>query len=202
MTRKQKAAIERARKEPASFAKIPREKRKPAHAPAPAAVVDDDDADFENDTTGTENITISARAFWLDDSTVRWWAEAIEAIDKRGDKEPLKSYLRSELELLPEARLFLADMIDRYQLKPKRGRKATPAYDRTGVEAMLEIAIKDVSAHRGEIDVALKEVAQRYSIYGITEKTLKNAFEERRGSTRRMKARRGEETRKVRRRTV
>jgi hypothetical protein len=136
------------------------------------------------------------RGFWLDAVTIHW-AEAIEAIDKRGDKEPLKKLLKSEFELPPEARRFLADLIDRYQLKLKRGRKATPAYDRTYIEAILELAIDDVLAHRGAIDVALKEVAEEWDYEGITEKKLKNAFEKRRGSTRRMEARRGEKSRKV-----
>jgi hypothetical protein len=185
MILKRKAAIERPRKE-----------LKPAHA-TPTAVVDD--SIFEGDFRGLENITASVMA-WLDDNPFTGaWVDAIEAIDKRGDKEQLTSLLKSDFKLTPKARLFLADMIDRYQLKPKRGRKPTPAYHRSPVEWRLECAIEDVRAHRGEIDVALREIAQRYAEYGITEKKLKNAFEGRRGSTRRMKARR-EETRRGQRR--
>jgi hypothetical protein len=173
----------------------PRVKRKPVRPQTPTAVVDESIL-FEGGD-GLENVRVSDRAFWLDDRFTLHWADAIEAIDKDGDKEPLKDLLKSEFELTPKARFFLADMIDRYQLKPKRGRKATPAYDRSRADRILELAIEDLFTHRGDIDTALKEVARRYNTYGITEKKLKNAFEGRRGSTRRMKARRGEKSRKV-----
>jgi hypothetical protein len=181
MTSKRKATIER-----------PRKKLKPAHA-TPTAVIDD--SIFEGDFRGLENITVSLMGY---DPITGRWVKAIEAFDKfGGDKEQLKSLLKSDFKLTPEARFFLADMIDRYQLKPKRGRKATPAYDRSPAERWLEYAIEDVYAHRGDIDTAFKEVARHYNTYGITEKKLKNAFDGRRGSTRRMKARRGEKSGKV-----
>jgi hypothetical protein len=55
--------------------------------------------------------------FWLDDPSVERWVRALEAVDKRGDKGPLLSLLRSECDLPREARIYLADLLDRHQLK-------------------------------------------------------------------------------------
>src|SRR5579862_4059471 len=78
------------------------------------------------------------RAFWLgDDLSVEPWVTALEAIDKTGDKMLLLDLLRSECPLPQTARLYLADLLERYDLKAPRHRPRTPAYDYTAVEAAL-----------------------------------------------------------------
>jgi hypothetical protein len=69
---------------------------------APAAVVDE--SIFEGDYSGLENIRWRHCAFWLDDEVTIHWAAAIEAIDKTGDKKPLRSLLQSKFEMTSGAR--------------------------------------------------------------------------------------------------
>lgn len=80
-------------------------------------------------------------AFWLGDDTseIDPWVSALEAIDKRRDKEPLIALLKSDRELSHEARAYLADLLDRYQLKKKRGGQSTAAYDRSPADRVLEL---------------------------------------------------------------
>lgn len=66
------------------------------------------------------------------------WVAALEEIDKRKDKGRLLELLRSEYPMPPEARFFLADLLERHQLKNKRGGRATPAYDQTVTDRLLE----------------------------------------------------------------
>ena len=81
-------------------------------------------------------------AFWLGDDTraIDTWVAALEAIDKRDDKEPLIAILKSEQVLPHAARVYLADLLDRYQLKRKKGGQSTAAYDRTDADRIFELA--------------------------------------------------------------
>jgi hypothetical protein len=57
-----------------------------------------------------------------------------------GGSGPLLALLKSDSELPYAARVYLADLLDRYQLKKKRGGQSTAAYDRSPVDRILEAA--------------------------------------------------------------
>jgi hypothetical protein len=99
------------------------------------------------------------------------WFEALVAIDKRGDKAPLIALLRTEdfphamhkflvdlmeryrvpfLALLsaltPDTQNLLADLLEQYPFKRKRGAQPTPLYDLPPAEAVLWPACAAVRA--------------------------------------------------------
>ena len=140
--------------------------------------------------TGLENVEFLDRAFWLDpDRHTEPWIKAFEAIDNRRDKGPLLRLLKSDCDLPRNARVCLADLLARHQLKKNRGGQSVPAYDRSDVEAMLELAIMDVRARESGISIkdALEQVSKSR---GIPHELLASAYRGNRGSTRRMKKRR------------
>jgi hypothetical protein len=129
-------------------------------------------------------------AFWLSDEFDHWVA-ALEAIDKRNDKEPLLALLKSECELPHAARIYLADLLSRYQLKKKRGGQSTPAYDRSLAEValMLDVeAVRNLTKNGMSIKDALAKVAKPRGPDYL--EILGNAQHGSRGSIRRMKKRR------------
>jgi hypothetical protein len=131
------------------------------------------------------------RAFWLDDDTsIEPWVTALDAVEKRGDKGPLLDLLRSEYDLPREARAYLADLLERRQLKKKRGGQSVPAYDRTDTEQRLTLAIEDVRRlrkSRVSVEAALDQVSKSH---GIPLEVLATRYHGSRGSTRRMWKRR------------
>jgi hypothetical protein len=134
-------------------------------------------------------IPASHRAYWLsDDAQQRLgpWIDAIEQIDRHGKKGPLMALLRSQL---GEVGKYLADLIDRYELVPPKHRPRTPAYDRSKAEAKLGLAIETVRIYCKSMPVkeAIAKAAEEFS---LEENTLANAYQGRRGSSRRIKKRR------------
>jgi hypothetical protein len=134
---------------------------------------------------------LTDNAFWLDDNNMEWY-EALEAIDKRGDKTELLTLLRTR-DLPCEIGIHLANLLERYDLtrKNRPGRPPTPSYDLSGPEAMLKLAVNAVRTRVLDgmpVSKAIAEVAS-HSSYGITDEKLGNAYDDRRGSTRRMNRR-------------
>ena len=136
---------------------------------------------------------------WFKGNTnLNCWIDALEAIDKTGNKEPLLDLLKSNQVLPPDARFYLADLIDR-QVGRKRGGQNTPAYDRTDAEAMLEIADWFVRFAREEYGKGLSDAIEYGADqYRFIDKNARADFVERltefhsnrRTSSRRMKKRR------------
>lgn len=62
------------------------------------------------------------------------WRDAVERADQ-GDSKPLTDLFRSRRVLGPEARLLIADLLERHRLRRKKGRPRTPAYRVTRAEA-------------------------------------------------------------------
>ena len=155
-----------------------------------APPLDWDEIFYELRGAGSENITILERAPWLDvDLATGKWIVAFEKLDKQRNKSSLLELLRSDWELSSTARAYLADLLDRYEFKNKRGRKRTPAYDRSRSEAMLYLAVQYV---RDDVDNGMKvnkAVEKQALSYSIPEQTLHDAYAQRRGSTRRVKKR-------------
>jgi hypothetical protein len=119
------------------------------------------------------------------------WMGALEAIDKLGDKKPLIALLNSELDLPRKARGHLANLLDRYQLKKKKGGQSTPTYDSSPAEATLALDVEAVNKlikNGTSSKDALAQVAERRGPDYL--EILGNAQHGSRGSTNRIKKRR------------
>jgi hypothetical protein len=117
------------------------------------------------------------------------WAQAVYAIDVRGNKKPLIDMLKSNREIPNEARIYLADLIDRYEFKRPNHRPRTPAYDRSRAELYLELGILKIKDRRSEGVSVDKAVARVSKELGIPENILTTAYFGKRGSSRRTKRR-------------
>jgi hypothetical protein len=149
--------------------------------------------DFMKDYTGPmgdENIEFIDRAFWLHDyhtprelEALAPWLGTFEAIDQRCDHGPLIALLRSPCELSSAARGYLADLLQRHQLRKKRGAPATAAYDVTDADVTLLWASQEVRKlvqDGRSIDEAVEQIgAER----GIPFEILKSAYRGSRAST-------------------
>jgi hypothetical protein len=123
-------------------------------------------------------------AFWLDERGITW-ALAVEAIDKRGDKAPLITLLWSDGTMPPEARGFIADLLERYELKKKtRGRPRLPIYDRSLVEAILLIGIQRIKEYR-ERGISVSEAVELAAEeFRLDPNKLRDAYHGKRGASR------------------
>jgi hypothetical protein len=117
------------------------------------------------------------------------WLGALLDIDKRGDKKRLLQLLRCKTPIPAEARWHIADLLERYELHRPRGGRATPSYDRSPAETLLEAANEAVSLREeGQtLDAAIEENAR---LYGVDPKKLRKYRAGKRSSSRRMKKRR------------
>jgi hypothetical protein len=86
---------------------------------------------------------IHDRKWWLPDRPDPW-LEAIETVDRRGDKAALIALLKSGEVPTPEQLKHLADLLERHQLTRWQGQQATPSYDVTKDEQQLHRAVKEV----------------------------------------------------------
>ena len=84
------------------------------------------------------------RAASLEDPFDEPWVTALEELRHKGTKAKLLALLRSDAELTSRGREFLADMLERYDLKRPANRPRTPVYDLPPSEANLYYAMKDV----------------------------------------------------------
>jgi uncharacterized protein YoaH (UPF0181 family) len=110
------------------------------------------------------------------------WVDAIEAIDLSGDKKPLLELLTSGQSPPEAARLLLADLLTRYQLKRRRGRQQVPVYKFT----KQTVALQKAKEHYGKLlktgvsrNEALKRVAKESRVSKRTTQNYidgKNAY--------------------------
>lgn len=111
------------------------------------------------------------RGFWLEDPFTDIWVEALQTFDQEGDLKVLLALLRSKHQPSEHARYYLADMLERYQLKPRPGRKRIPAYDRTALQATLIMAEADWMEEKAlprESRRAQEEIAAAHGIRSET----------------------------------
>jgi hypothetical protein len=136
-------------------------------------------------------------AFWLgNDTSADLWIDVLDDIDNAQDdaernrqKQRLVDLLKSDHELSPLARYYLADLLERYNLKRPKGGRKVPAYDLSEIERRVALAISQVK-NRDKKKVTLAEAQRRAAdSYRITLRSLKSAYEKPRGSARRMKER-------------
>ena len=133
--------------------------------------------------------TLSDTGFWLDEPDVPWenpywdWFSANEALDRRGDKEPLRKMLREFCaEKDPTVGLLIDDMFARYNFVHVPGKPRVPIYDISEREQRLLSAIQRVHRHMRDgmkREKAIKRVADEYR---ILEQTVRNAVDGGRGS--------------------
>jgi hypothetical protein len=126
---------------------------------------------------------------WLDDTKVNAaWYEALEAIDVRGDKEPLVRLLQSGQVPPPSICFYIGDLLDRYALKRRKARPRLPGYLRTPEQIKLVTAVievhEQVHRYRAELAVALKQVAEEK---GLSEETLNAAYQGQHGGLNRVR---------------
>jgi hypothetical protein len=125
---------------------------------------------------------------WLPDAKVNAaWYEALEAIDVRGDKEPLVRLLQSGQVPPPSICFYIGDLLDRYALKPRKARPRLPGYLRTPEQIKLVTAVievhEQVHRYRVKLAVALKQVAEEK---GLSEETLNAAYQGQHGGLKRV----------------
>jgi hypothetical protein len=131
-------------------------------------------------------------SFWLDDDQRERdgpWIDALEHIDRNGDKEPLLALLRSEREPSRDVRVYLADLLERFELARPPHRPRNPAYDKSDAETMLALA-KEFVRNLRKSGMSFKDaVAMVASDSSIEENTLANYCDGRRGASRRREKR-------------
>jgi hypothetical protein len=135
-------------------------------------------------------------ATWLPDVDQNaGWYEALAAIDGRRqdkapqDKAPLLALLRSDSELPATVRHHLADLLERHELRRRRGGQQVPSYDRSDAEAALHSAIsqaRDYVQNGMSVSDALEKAAESNC---VDRDKLDNAYAGQRGSTRRVNRR-------------
>jgi hypothetical protein len=148
----------------------------------------------EDEMNETKGMGLSDRlldyASWLDDPSINDRLMAFDDVDKGRGNGRLLDLLKSEHDLPHQARFYLADLLERHQLKKKRGAQSVPAYDRTDTEQRLIMAIEDVRRLR-KSRVSVKTALDRVrKSHGIPREVLAAAYRGSRGSTRRMTKRR------------
>jgi hypothetical protein len=126
-------------------------------------------------------------AFWLEDDAgiAPIWIDALEDIDHDNDKSRLVSLLRSKYPLSALASHCLADLLERYELKRKRGAQRTPAYDLSPADRKLMFARNAYrnERHKGKTPEQAVEATARE--LGLTAAVVRNFIAGRRGSSRR-----------------
>jgi hypothetical protein len=129
------------------------------------------------------------RAAWLNDADLddQAWINAMVRIDQHGDKTELIKLLRGSGS---QRDWYLADLLDRYQLEgPKKGRRRTPAYDRTAVEARLHVhceRVRERVVAGASVEAAL---AQEAADFQIDPDSLSKAYHGTRGGSQRARKR-------------
>jgi hypothetical protein len=124
-----------------------------------------------------------------DGAIPKWpdWYEALEDIDKRGNNESLLKLILSDREMPRDFRYHLWDLLDRHDLKKKRGRPRLPSYDRSLAEVRVFWAISYVRKYVKDDRMKVRDaVAKAAAQLDISENVVANAYAGRRGSTRRL----------------
>lgn len=146
--------------------------------------------DIEHSGNGISR-KFSDTAFWSTyDHNAEAWIDALQALDKDDDFEPLLS-LATSGPMPPNVVVHFRDLFQRKRLTGrKRGTPATPSYDRTIAEALLDLAHEDIRdlVQQGSLtEDAIVSVARER---GVSAGTLADSFQGKRGSSNRMKRRR------------
>ncbi|MEQ1865632.1 MAG: hypothetical protein ABL996_13410 [Micropepsaceae bacterium] len=133
---------------------------------------------------------------WPDgtDRVTGTWLEGIYDITRNGNNTAkLVRLLCSDLEFPRMARGYLADLLLGHKFARRPGRPRTLAFEPTHRDAVLTVAINDVSdlvnarTNRRTVAAALEEISEAR---GIPLNVLENAYKGKRASTNRIRKRR------------
>jgi hypothetical protein len=131
--------------------------------------------------------TVDPRRPWLNNTWEWAWYNALEELDKKGKKDLLLSLLRSSSSLSLGVRLDIADLLERHDLKKKRGRPRVPSYEMSDAERNalnLRDRVRELVNNGGmKSRDAIAKVAKENK---MSEDSVANAYGGRRGSTRRL----------------
>jgi hypothetical protein len=121
------------------------------------------------------------------DTMNRFWYQALEELDKKGDKRQLVSLLRSGRPS-DVISFHIADLLERHELGKKRGRPRVPSYDMSDAERnvlRMREQVRELIKGGMKAGDAIAKVAQENK---KSAHTVANAHG-RRGSTRRVRQR-------------
>jgi hypothetical protein len=141
---------------------------------------------------GRSFVPVSDRAYWLDDDQREQdgpWINALQHIDRNGDKKPLLALLRSDRQPSRSVCVYLADLLERFELGRPPHRPRSPAYERSDAETKLALAkefVRNIRKSGMSFKDAVAIVANDWS---LDENTLANYCDGRRGSSRRREKR-------------
>ena len=124
---------------------------------------------------------------WLHDTKEHAaWYEALVAIDYHDEKEPLIKLLKSGQPVPASIAFYFGDLLERHQLKRRKARPRTPAYERTPEQIKLIAAVTQVMWRVERDGVRLAEALQDVAKeYGLVEGTLTDAYIGKHGGLRR-----------------
>jgi hypothetical protein len=137
-------------------------------------------------------IPVSHRAYWLNDDQrqrICPWIDALEQIDKWGDKGPLTALLRGSEPVPNEVGVYLADLLERHELRRNRHRPRTPLYDWSTADSRLILAKESVDTYSENGMSFDDSVAMAAKEYSIPHNVLENYCKGKRGSSNRKKKR-------------
>jgi hypothetical protein len=126
---------------------------------------------------GSTHDTLSDTGFWLDEPDVPWenpywdWFSPMEALDRRGDKEPLRRMLREFFAKTdPTVGLLIDDMFARYNLERVPNRPSVPIYDLSDRHKALICALQAVCDKTQKMpkEKAIEETACDFNINPYT----------------------------------
>jgi hypothetical protein len=118
------------------------------------------------------------------------WYEALYAIDRHGDKQPLVKLLQSGQTVPPSIAFYLGDLLDRYQLKHRKARPALPGYLRSADQIDLIAAIVKVGGMVHQDGIPLAEAMQKVAAEsGIDKAKLRAAYTGKHGGLQRAQRR-------------
>ena len=122
--------------------------------------------------------------------TMQRWIDALLSIDRHADVKPLVALLKSNSPIPKDARWYVADLLERYQLKRKRGGKRTPAYDRSEAETWLIWAKEAVNQMTQDGTRKADAIERAARTYGVDSETLRSFLAGKHSSARRIAKRR------------
>jgi hypothetical protein len=155
----------------------------------PAPQLPDEDELPEGTGAGIFDLP-SGNAFWLEGLNLSYedweFVDAIWHIDAHGDKAPLLKLLRSTGK---QRDVYLADLLERYDLQRPRNRQRTPAYALTRRERIITEACHSIHDRPKGVSVAA-EIEEQVKLckqdYGVTisADALEAAYHGKRGGSR------------------
>lgn len=126
---------------------------------------------------------------WLEDAREHTaWYEALAALDRRNDKQPLIALLKSGEQVPASIAFHLGDLLERRAIKARQGARRTPSYMRTPQQIKLTAAVIYVHRHVHQDGVALSKALEMVAAeFELPKETLADAWAGKHGGLQRAK---------------